>query len=707
MEDINWLDRMSRKIILGYLFFSGLWICMSDAVLSYFVRDPGLMSRVSTLKGLAFVAVTALFLRLLLKHNLAMIADRERQYQTLADSGQALVWMSGTDKLCTWFNNTWLEFTGRPLNQELGNGWAEGVHPDDLQRCLDIYVGAFDRREKFSMEYRLRRHDGEYRWLQDDGSPRYDGSGNFIGYIGFCLDVTESRQLKVELAKSNEFMTAILDCLSDGVIACDKDGRLSRFNRSAREFHGIPEQPLPPERWAEQYDLFEKDGTTRMKMENIPLYRALMGERVSGQEMVIVPRGSKPLTLVATGRQMINDAGEKLGAVVSLHDVTMLKELEEHVRQTQKLDSIGTLAGGIAHDFNNILTVITSAAALLEMEAAGNPEQIKLVSEIRKSTERGAGLTHNLLAFGRKQPVSKKVNDIAEIVKTMQDFLGRIIGEDILFMTSLPDEPLAVMIDRGQVEQVLMSLAVNARDAMPLGGILNIEVSKIENCGQVPELEGYSSLDYAQIAVSDTGDGIDEATIKRIFEPFFTTRMLGKRSGLGLSMAYGIIRQHDGAITVSSKPGDGTTFKVYLPLRDQSETNAASITCARQHQRGTETILLVEDDQEVLAMNRGLLERSGYLVLSAIDGFEALDIFKNSSDRISLVILDVIMPGMNGKEVYEKFRDIDENVAVLFCSGYATDILSRGRETQENVNFMSKPFNPELFLKRVRSLIDK
>jgi PAS domain S-box-containing protein len=704
MKDNNWLNLIPRKIFISYIVISCLWIYLSDTVLYYMVHDIEQLSRIATYKGWSFIFVTALFLYLLMKRYISMLIEREQSYQTLADSGQALVWLSGTDKLCSYFNKTWLEFTGRTLDQEMGNGWVEGVHPDDLQRCLDIYLGSFDRREKFSMEYRLRRNDGEYRWLQDDGSPRYDSVGTFIGYIGFCLDVTESKHLEVEIAKSNEFLSAILDCLSDGVMVCDKNGRLSLINHSLREFFGIDRQ-LIPEKCEEYLDFYEKDGITTLRMEMIPLYRALQGHEVVNQEIVIVPKNAKPLTLCATGRQLVNPGGEKLGAVVSLHDVTMVKAMEEHIRQSQKMDSIGALAGGVAHDFNNILTVIIGACSLLDVNSFEDPDHAALIAQISKSAGRAAKLTRSLLAFSRKQTIFKQQADLGSLVKTMQDFLVRIIGEDILLTTYLPDEALMVMIDRGQIEQVLMNLAVNARDAMPSGGVLNIAVSRVVNDGLFPELEKCPTGGYAHISVADTGEGIDKAVQQRIFEPFFTTKVSGKGSGLGLSMAYGIIRQHEGVIHVFSEPGVGTTFKIYLPLGNYQE-HAVAVPVGKQLPGGTETILLVEDDQEVLEINKGLLERAGYLVLSAMDGVEALELFKRGADRISLVVLDVIMPGMNGKEVYEKLMELKNDVKVLFASGYTAEVLNRTAVVQASRNFISKPLNPSDFLGRVRLLLD-
>lgn len=252
-----------------------------------------------------------------------------------------------------------------------------------------------------------------------------------------------------------------------------------------------------------------------------------------------------------------------------MHDVAKENTQEAHLRQSQKLESIGTLAGGVAHDFNNILTVIMGACSLLKLNAVDDPEQMKFVTQINNSAEQAARLTQSLLAFSRRQKISKQPKDLGYIVKIMQDFLGRIVGEDILLTTYLPDKPLMVMFDCGQIEQVLMNLAANARDAMPHGGILNIAVSQVENDGTVPELEGCRSGGYALITVSDSGEGIAKAIQQRIFEPYFTTKIMAKGTGLGLSMAYGIVRQHDGAIHVYSEPGEGTIFKIYLPMRDQ------------------------------------------------------------------------------------------------------------------------------------------
>lgn len=388
-----------------------------------------------------------------------------------------------------------------------------------------------------------------------------------------------------------------------------------------------------------------------------------------------------------------------------IEDITKRKKLEEQLRQSQKMESIGTLAGGVAHDFNNILTVIMGSAALLQRKLRHEPEQEKLVNQILSSSERAARLTHSLLAFSRKQTIQLLSLDVNDVVSLQQDFLERIIGEDVRLETAFSSERLPVFADRSQLEQVLMNLAANARDAMADGGVLRIETSRIDSRGHSVEMAGCKPGQYAVISISDTGTGMDKATSTRIFEPFFTTKERGQGTGLGLSMAYGIISQHNGSISVYSEPGHGTVFRIYLPL--QICPNSGFVVTERENPPGgVETILLVEDDQHVRTTHSAILESIGYNVLSAAAGQEAIELFDKYLSRIALVILDVVMPGMNGKELCRRLRTRNPDVKVLFVSGYTADILQKKGIVDEGINFMSKPLETSLFLGRVRELID-
>jgi PAS domain S-box-containing protein len=386
-------------------------------------------------------------------------------------------------------------------------------------------------------------------------------------------------------------------------------------------------------------------------------------------------------------------------------DVTAVKQLEAQLLQSQKMESIGTLAGGVAHDFNNILTVIMGACAMLQMKLENDPELGPFISQILTSSERAAKLTHNLLAFSRKQAIKPFKVDVNDIVSVIKDFLERIIGEDITLETCCCTEPLPVCADRGQIEQVLMNLTVNARDAMPDGGVLRLETARVDSRDHVLELEGCPPGFYAQIAVTDDGFGMDAVTRARVFDPFFTTKEIGYGTGLGLSMAYGIIKQHNGTIKVYSEPGEGTVFRIYLPLHgpslsDVPETGPAAL------QGGTETILLVEDDPTVRASSVAVLECVGYNVICAANGEEAIASFKRYGDGIALVILDVIMPGMNGNEIYGFLKVMRADVKILFVSGYTAEILNRKGVISDEINFLSKPLKPHLFLGKVRELIE-
>jgi PAS domain S-box-containing protein len=388
-------------------------------------------------------------------------------------------------------------------------------------------------------------------------------------------------------------------------------------------------------------------------------------------------------------------------------DITPLKLLENQLRQSQKMEAVGQLAGGVAHDFNNILTAIIGYANLLLMKMPDRESGRAFVEQILSASERAAHLTHSLLAFSRKQIIDLRPVSLNEIISRVEKLLGRVIGEDIEFKTWLADADLPVLADSIQIEQVLMNLAANARDAMPDGGMLLIVTEPLELGEEFVRAHSYGKPGrYAYMAVTDTGVGMDEKTRNRIFEPFFTTKEVGKGTGLGLSMVYGIVKQHNGYITVDSEPGKGTTFKIYLPLvRPPAEEKNTKQPAAAA--RGTETVLLAEDDVAVRNLTRSVLEDFGYRVIEAADGEEAVRKFGENKGAVDLLVLDIIMPKKNGKEAYQEIRKIQPDIRALFTSGYTADIVHKKGILDTGLDFVLKPITPTEFLKKVREVLDR
>ena len=432
---------------------------------------------------------------------------------------------------------------------------------------------------------------------------------------------------------------------------------------------------------------------------------------VKDRELPLRKKDGTPIWVSVTANVERDDEGNIRWIDGVLEDITLKRRLEEQLRQSQKMEAIGTLAGGIAHDFNNILTAMIGYAGLLKTEVGHDDLLREYVDEMMVSCERASLLTQSLLAFSRKQVMSPRTVDLNKVIKKVEALLIRVIGEDVELKTILAHRNLTVMADVGQIEQVLMNLAANARYAMPDGGILSIGTEALELDEEFTKAHGYGVPGpYALVSVTDTGHGMDEKTKERIFEPFFTTREVGKGTGLGLAMVYGIIKQHEGYITVYSEPRKGTTFKIYLPLtRVESEATESLIpaTAASGPPTGSETILLAEDDSEVRKITRNILESSGYRVIEAVDGEDAVNKFLLDKDDIQLLVFDVIMPKKSGKEAYEEVRKISPDVRALFTSGYTADTIHRKGVLEEGINFIPKPVAPDVLLKKMREILDQ
>jgi PAS domain S-box-containing protein len=399
--------------------------------------------------------------------------------------------------------------------------------------------------------------------------------------------------------------------------------------------------------------------------------------------------------------------GEKQCLCSIFRDITDKHKLEDQLRQAQKMESIGTLAGGIAHDFNNVLTAIVGYGHIVLMKMAKDDPQRVNIEHILEASDRAARLTKSLLLFSRKQISVRKPVDLNEVIRTVGKFLERVIGEDVECRTSLFEGALPISGDAHQLEQLLMNLATNARDAMSTGGIFAIATERVRLDGAFINIHGYGKLGiYGLITISDSGKGMNAVTREHIFEPFFTTKEVGKGTGLGLSIAYGIVKQHEGFINVYSEPGQGTSFKIYLPLIS-ADVDEEIKPVEERPRGGTETILLAEDDETVRTMTKAILEDIGYTVIAAVDGQDVVNKFKENKDRIKLLLFDMIMPKKTGQEAYDEIRAIKPDIKILFQSGYAPDLVRQKVLLEGKMPVVFKPVTPTMLLKLVRSVLDQ
>jgi PAS domain S-box-containing protein len=405
---------------------------------------------------------------------------------------------------------------------------------------------------------------------------------------------------------------------------------------------------------------------------------------------------------------LLDEQGTPLHLITSIVDITERKLIETQFFQAQKMEAIGQLAGGIAHDFNNALTIIIGFTNLIEMEMERNrvDHLRENISHVLAAANKAAELTRSLLAFSRKQILNIHTVDLNQIIENTEKFLHRIIGEDIALKTIIHQDLLAVNVDSGQIEQVLMNLVVNARDAMPHGGMLTIETGYALMDAGFNNAHGFGEAGkYALVTISDSGTGMDKVTRKRMFEPFFTTKELGKGTGLGLSIVYGIVKQHNGFIDVDSEPGVGTTFSIYLPLT-KAEIKEETGHVDKRPKMGTETLLVADDDASILELTVKVLEQFGYTVITAGDGLDVVNKFGENREKIALVILDVMMPKMNGKEAYDEIRKIRPDMKAIFVSGYTADIINSRGMLDESLEYIAKPLKFTKLLQKVREVLD-
>lgn len=514
---------------------------------------------------------------------------------------------------------------------------------------------------------------------------------------GSFIDITERKKVEERFA----WLAAVVEYTDDAIITKNMDGVILSWNKGAERLFGYREEEVlgKPVTILIPAELLSEEGQFLQKLSQ--------GEHIDHYETVRLAKDGSHKNVSLTVSPIMSKSGEVIGASKIARDITLRKQLEAQLLQSQRMEAIGQLAGGVAHDFNNILQVIMGYGSIMLMDENLDDEQKEKIENILVSADKASQLTKSLLAFSRKQVMKIKKANLNTIVLHIQKFLVRIIGEDVQLKLIVNEPELPVCVDSGQVDQVLINLATNARDAMPKGGLLTIETTIKDIDEHVEHAHGIIAPGrYACITVSDTGNGMDKETSAKIFEPFFTTKDVGKGTGLGMAIVHGIVKQHNGYITAYSEPGHGTTFKVYLPLAEAGQVTDEEKVAQAMPRRGTETILLAEDDETVRELEASLLKNFGYEVISAVDGQDAVEKFIANRESIKLILMDVIMPRKNGKEVYAEISQLQPGVKVLFASGYTAEFIQNRGAWGESVNLLMKPVQPMELLRTVREILD-
>jgi len=523
-------------------------------------------------------------------------------------------------------------------------------------------------------------------------------------------EITERRHAEERQRESEAFIRDILETVDEGFIVIDRDYRIVTANRAYAEQVGLPKDKIIG---SHCYEIsHHSDRRCYEKGEECAIQRAFE----DGKSHTVVHshcREGKTCIHVETKSFPMRDKdGEINQAIEVFSDLTEKKRLQEQLLQSQKMEAIGALTSGIAHDFNNVLTAIMGCSEILHDEIPKESHLALYANMIYSSAERAASLTQSLLTFSRKKPTVLKEVDINEAIRTFTGILKRLLGDDVWLVTKLAPGELTVMADRTQLEQVLMNLAVNARDAMPNGGVLSIITeTRMVDDAYIKALGHGCPGPHAVISVSDEGIGMDEKTKERIFEPFFTTKEEGKGTGLGLAVVYGIVRQHKGHIEVYSKPAMGTTFKIFIPAvvcsDKKTEDSSQAFDASAGREAGKETILLAEDDETTRKFIKLTLERAGYKVIATTDGGEAVTAFRENKDRIQLLLLDLVMAGLDGKRAYEEIQKIQPDIKALMMSGYPLELLDEKDLLKDGMGFIAKPVSPKELLKKVREELDR
>jgi two-component system cell cycle sensor histidine kinase/response regulator CckA len=642
------------------------------------------------------------------------LKESEQKFRFITESLSDIVWQVDMNTRFVSISPSVERIIGYTVSEMLNFTGKDIFTPESLAKARDKMQKLLNRAPGEAMmgptEYRMIHKNGHIINVENSASVFRDSSGNPIGFFGITRDITHRKRVEEDLRKAKEFSESLIETANAIILTLDKDANITIFNHFAEQITGYKKEEVIGKNW---FDVFIQAKDKPKIPEVFDQILRQMPE-VSRYVNSIICKNDELRLIEWQNTILKNDKGEPNGVLSIGLDLTEKEKsaqdktkLEKQLQQSQKMEAVGTLAGGVAHDFNNLLTAILGNVDLLLMDIPSSCPLREDLKEIQKAAKRSAALTRQLLAFSRRQPLQKKFINLNNLIKNIIKMLNRLIGEDIKLVTILDIHLENTYADPGQIEQVLLNLAVNARDAMPDGGQLTI---RTENAtreivdSQKPS--GPVKKAYVCIYIRDTGIGMPENMVKKIFEPFFSTKGPGRGTGLGLSVVYGIIKQHEGLIEVTSEPGKGTKFTISLPVvtSDVVAPDKAPTTMDSLKGNG-ERILIVEDQEEVLHLNSRVLSKNGYVVFKAKNANEALNIFKEENGQFDLILCDVVLPDMTGIDLVENLRAENGKLNILLCSGY-TDHKAQWPLIQEKgYPFLQKPFTIIKLLTEIKKII--
>jgi len=611
------------------------------------------------------------------------------------------------DKVYTWVNRAGYEFFGEDVIGKEASFFFDEESKDTYEKVRPLFDGS---EETTILESWQRRWDGSKRLLAWWCRGLKDETGSVIGALSTARDITDQKLMEAALRESQQTVLALFENAAQGILSIDAAGSILSFNAMAEKIFGYPREQivgkklevLMPETRAETHEQHRRQYFATPRSRPMGLGMDLVGRRQDGSEFPVeISLSHIPTAGGTVAVAFVNDVSERLRAE------NERQKLERTLEHATKMEAVGRLAGGIAHDFNNLLTALSGFAEVVLDELPEDHPLYQGAKETLKTCQRSASLVRRLLAVSRRQMLQPEVIDLAPKIAEIEKMLRSVLGEDVDLLVKLQPGLGFVRADQSQIEQVILNLVVNARDAMPTGGRLVIETASMNvDEGFGDQHLGLRPGPYVLISISDTGSGMDRETLKHIFEPFFTTKERGKGTGLGLATVYGIVSQSEGKIWAYSEPGKGTTFRIYLPRITRSGEPETTMTPSESPSRGSETVLVVEDENAVRLVAVGILRKAGYDVLEASDGEEALRVASNHEGPIHLVLTDVLMPGIHGPALVKRLEERRPAIRALYMSGHADDALLHHGILEGGLSFLEKPFTRNDLTKKVREVLD-